>query len=123
MAVACDIVIYEDDLLTWALLKEWLAEAGLPARLGNARCARRDAPCSLVIMSVYNPKQTGAACVRDIQAAHPGTPVIAISGHFRPGLTADGATARALEVRQVVAKPLSREELLAAVRGIIGASA
>ncbi len=123
MAEACDIVIYEEDLLTWALLKEWLTEAGHRARLGNARCARRDGPCSLVIVSVYNPKKAGAECIREIQSAHPGTPVIAISGQFRAGLAADGATARALQVRQVVAKPLAREELLAAVRGIISESA
>jgi len=123
MGGARDIVIYEEDLLTWALLKEWLAEAGHHVRLGNSRCAGRDAPCSLVIVSVYNPKQTGAACVRDIQAAHPGTPVIAISGQFRPGLAAAGATAQVLQVEQVVAKPLNRHELLGSVRGIIGQSA
>jgi DNA-binding NarL/FixJ family response regulator len=76
-----------------------------------------------VIVSVYMPKHAGAQCVRDIQAAHPGTPVIAISGQFRAGLAPDGATAQALRVQQVVAKPLSRQELLAAVHGIIGPSA
>jgi CheY-like chemotaxis protein len=61
--------------------------------------------------------------VRDIQAAHPGTPLIAISGHFRPGLAASGAAAQALGVRQVLAKPLIRGELLGAVRAILNASA
>jgi DNA-binding NtrC family response regulator len=115
-----DIVIYEEDFLTRALLQEWLGEAGYRIRLGDSRHASRDAPCDLVIVSVYMPKHAGAQCVRDIQAAHPGTPVIAISGQFRPGLTAAGATAQALGVRQVVAKPLSRRDLLGSVQGIIG---
>jgi hypothetical protein len=34
-------------------------------------------------------------------------------------LSADGATAQKLSVRQVVAKPLVRQELLESVRGII----
>jgi DNA-binding NarL/FixJ family response regulator len=114
-----DIVIYEGDFLTRTLLKEWLGEEGFGVRFGNPCDPRSDAPCDLVIMSIYMPKQNGPQCVRDVQAAHPGTPLIAISGQFRPGLAAAGATAQTLGVRQVVAKPLSRKELLESVRGII----
>jgi DNA-binding response OmpR family regulator len=118
-----NVVIYEDDGLTRALLEEWLQEAGYRVRAGNVRDPATDGPCDLLIVSVYMPKQTGAHCVRTIRAAHPGTPVIAISGQFRAGLAADGATAQVLAVQQVVAKPLSRQELIGCVRGIIGTSA
>jgi DNA-binding NarL/FixJ family response regulator len=101
------------------LLEEWLREAGYGVRVGNRCNPETDAPCDLVILSVYMPKQGGAECVRSIQEAHPGTPVIAISGQFRPGLSAAGATAQKLSVRQVVAKPLVRQDLLESVRGII----
>jgi DNA-binding response OmpR family regulator len=119
MRASPDIVIYEGDLLTRTLLKEWLGEEGYAVRFGNSCQAAVDAPCDLVIVSVYMPKQNGAHWVRDIQSAHPGTPLIAISGQFRPGLAASGATAQILGVRQVVAKPLSRKELLDSVRGIL----
>jgi len=115
-----DVVIYEDDGLTRELLEEWLEEAGYRVRAGNVRDPAHDGPCDLLIVSVYMPKLAGAHCVRTIRAAHPGTPVIAISGQFRAGLAADGATAQVLSVQQVVAKPLSRRELLGCVRGIIG---
>lgn len=118
-----DIAIYEEDFLTRELLQEWLAEAGYRVRAGDPRHAGCDAPCDLVIVSVYMPKHAGAECVQAIQAAHPGTPMIAISGQFRPGLTAAGATAQALRVQRVVAKPLNRRELLVSVRAIIGESA
>jgi DNA-binding response OmpR family regulator len=118
-----NVVIYEDDGLTRELLEEWLQEAGYRVCAGNARDPAQDGPCDLLIVSVYMPKQGGAHCVRAIRAAHPGTPVIAISGQFRAGLAADGATAQVLSVQQVVAKPLSRQELLGCVRGIIGSSA
>jgi DNA-binding NtrC family response regulator len=114
-----NIVIYEEDFLTRTLLEEWLAEAGYGVRVGDRCNPCADAPCDLVILSVYMPKQGGERCVRGIQEAHPHTPVIAISGQFRPGLSAAGATAQKLSVRQVVAKPLSRQELLESVRGII----
>jgi len=118
-----NIVIYEDDHQTCTLLQEWLSEAGYHIRFGAPCEANRDLPADLVVMSVCLPKQAGANCVRDIQAAHPGTPLIAISGHFRPGLAASGAAAQALGVRQVLAKPLIRGELLGAVRAILNASA
>ena len=115
-----DIAIYEDDILTRGLLQEWLAAAGYRVRVVDARHAACDAPCDLVIVSVYMPKQAGARCVQAIQAAHPGTPMLAISGQFLPGLAATGATAQMLRVERVVAKPLNRCELLRSVRAIIG---
>lgn len=115
-----DIVIYEEDSLTCALLQEWLGEAGYKVRIGNRCMPGSDASCDLVIVSVYMPKQAGARCTRDVRSAHEGTPMIAISGQFRPGLAADGPTAQWLQVRQVIAKPLVRRELLESVRAIMG---
>jgi DNA-binding response OmpR family regulator len=119
MPSAREIVIYEEDALTRALLQDWLGEAGYRLRFGDHCHAGGGAPCDLVIASVYMPKRAGADGVRCILAAHPGTPVIAISGQFRQGLAAAGTTARMLGVQHVVAKPLNRHELLSAVRGII----
>ena len=115
-----NIVIYEEDDLTRALLREWLSQAGYCVHLGCLCDANRGDPTDLVIVSVYMPKHAGAQWVRDIQAAHPGTPLIAISGQFRSGLSAGGATAQSLGVQQVIAKPLNCRDLLEAVRGIIG---
>jgi DNA-binding response OmpR family regulator len=115
-----DIVIYEDDYLTRALLQEWLGQAGYRVLVVRAHNANLDRPADVVIANVYMPKDAGAQWVRDIQAAHPDTPIIAISGQFRAGLRAGGATAQTLGVRQVIAKPLIRADLLDAVRGIKG---
>ena len=49
------------------------------------------------------PKQAGAQ-LREVQAAHPGAPLIAISGQFRAGLSTAGATAQTLGVQRVIAK-------------------
>jgi DNA-binding response OmpR family regulator len=114
------IVIYEEDYLTRTLLREWLSKAGYRVRGVTPRDPTRDYAADLVIASVYMPKNTGVQSIRDIQAAHPGAPLIAISGQFRSGLSAGGATAQSLGVQQVIAKPLSHRDLLEAVRGIIG---
>ncbi len=119
------IVIYEENDLMRSLLEEWLSEAGYLVhaaasheRGGGPAVGR---PADLIIVSVYMPKHEGAQLVRKIQAIHPGTPVIAISGQFFAGLTAKGAIAQSLGVQQAIAKPLNRLDLLAAVRSLIGA--
>src|SRR6266702_1913867 len=120
-----NIVIYEENDLMRALLEEWLREAGycVHAAASHDMHSGRPAdgrPADLVIVSRYMPKQGGAQLVREIQAVHPRTHLIAISGRFLPGLSASGAIAQALGVQQVIAKPLTRTDLLGAVRAIIG---
>jgi DNA-binding response OmpR family regulator len=116
-----DIVIYEENDLMRALLREWLSDAGYRVRAAPPGRARDLGRAGLVIISVYMPKHCGAQLVREIQAAHPGTPLIAISGQFRAGLSAVGAAAQTLGVQHVIAKPFTCSDLLAAVRAIIGA--
>ena len=114
------IAIYEENDLMRALLKEWLSEAGYRVRAAAPPAAQREGTEDLVIASVYMPKRAGAQLLREVQATHPGTPVIAISGQFLSGLSAVGATAQMLGVQRVLAKPLSRGDLLEAVRAMIG---
>jgi DNA-binding response OmpR family regulator len=114
------IVIYEEDYLTRALLREWLTGAGYRVHARTLRDPPRNYTADLVIVSVYMPKHAGAQLIREIQTVHPGVPLIAISGQFRSGLSAGGATAQSLGAQLVIAKPLVRRDLLDAVRGIIG---
>jgi DNA-binding response OmpR family regulator len=114
-----DIVIYEEDDLTRALLRQWLTEAGYRVHTGMP-CGGVDSAADLVIVNVSMPKHAGAQCIRGIQAAHPNIPLIAISAQFRSGLSAAGAAAQTLGVQQVIAKPLVRTHLLEAVRTMIG---
>lgn len=98
-----------------ALLKEWLSDAGYGVSAISPGQAALGGKTDLVLASLSMPKQGGAQLVRAIRAAHPGAPVIALSAQFRSGLSAAGSTAQALGVQQVIAKPLSRAELLTAV--------
>jgi CheY-like chemotaxis protein len=115
------IEIYEENDLMRGLLEEWLTEAGYRVHAAASHDLQSGRRADLVIVSVYMPKHAGAQLVREIQAMHPGTPLIAISGQFLPGLAANGAIAQTLGVQQVIAKPLTRGDLLGAVRAIIGA--
>jgi DNA-binding response OmpR family regulator len=117
-----NIVLYEEDFLMRDLLQEWLTAAGYYVRIAAQRGLPSDGRADLVVASVYMPKHAGAEFVRNISAAHPGTPIIAISGQFRSGLCQAGSTAEALGVQQVIAKPLIRSDFVKSVRAIIGDS-
>ena len=121
MGIVSSIVIYEEDDLMRALLKEWLSQAGYRVLEAGSRGTKSEDVEDLVIVSVYMPKQADLQ-LRQIRAAHPGTPLIAISGQFRSGLPAAGMAARMLGVQRVLAKPLDRCDLLESVRTVIGGS-
>jgi len=114
------IVIIEEDKLMRELLVEWLSAEGDSVRTPS----RGDAPvrdkADLAIVDVYMPRHEGTNRLRAVKAAYPETPLIAISGQFRPGLVGPCTTAAALGVREVIAKPFTRRDLLAAVYSVIG---
>jgi len=115
------IVIYEADDLMRGLLQEWLTGAGYCVGAATL-CGPRPLQADLVIVNIGMPKQAGPRVAEEIRAAHPGTPIIAISAQFRADLSSAGTTAQTLGVAQVIAKPLTRDTLLAAVRAIIDAA-
>ena len=114
------IAIIEEDKLMRGLLSEWLSAEGYSVSTAAAGDTEAWDNADLVIVDVYMPRHEGAKRLRAVKAAHPETPLIAISGQFRPGLAGPCSAADALGVRQVIAKPFSRRDLLAAVHGVIG---
>ena len=102
------------------LLHEWLTAAGYAVRKQSLHEPPAGDRTDLVIIDLHMPRQSGVEVVQAVQQAHPGTPVIAISARFRPGLDRSSWAARALGVRQLIAKPFAREDLLEAVRAVIG---
>jgi CheY-like chemotaxis protein len=114
------IVIIEEDKLMRGLLVEWLSAEGYSVRAAEPGDVQASDNADLVIVDVYMPRHDGAKKLRAVKAAHPEAPLIAISGQFRPGLVGSCTASDALGVRQVIAKPFSRRDLLAAVHCVIG---
>jgi DNA-binding response OmpR family regulator len=117
------IVIYEADDLMRGLLQEWLTAAGYRTTAITLCDPPSRGAVDLVILNIGMPKQAGSCEADKIRAAHPGTPIIALSAQFRADLSTAGTTAQSLGVAQVIAKPLTRHALLAAVSAIIGPAA
>ena len=118
--ITSGIVIIEEDKLMRELLVEWLSAEGYAVRAAVPGDAPVPERADLVIVDVYMPRHEGANRLRAVKAAYPETPLIAISGQFRSGLVGSCIAAAALGVRQVIAKPFTRRELLTAVHAVIG---
>ena len=114
------IVIIEEDKLMRELLAEWLSAEGYSVSAAAPGIAQVPHDADLVIVDVYMPRHEGTSRLRAVKAVYPDTPLIAISGQFRPGLVGSCTAANALGVRQVIAKPFTRRDLIAAVHGVIG---
>jgi CheY-like chemotaxis protein len=114
------IIIIEEDKLMRGLLTEWLSAEGYAVHAAASNDVPAPDKADLIIVDVYMPRHAGATTLHAVKAAHPKTPLIAISGQFRAGLVGSSTAADALGVRQVVAKPFTRRDLLTAVRRVIG---
>lgn len=112
------IALYERDDLMYGLLREWLSGAGHVVR--DSISARGAIPrADLAIMSISILKGETQLLIRGMQRIHPGAPIIALSSQARLGLSSNGVLARELGVERVIAKPLSRKDLITAVDDIL----
>lgn len=109
----CILVVESDDLIR-KLLERWLGEAGYRVVVGDYEIPACDEAPLLVIADLGSPR-CGEASIRSLQAVYAG-PILIVSARFRCGLGASADVARRLGVRQVLPKPFTRKELLAAVR-------
>ena len=113
------IAVYESDDLMYGLLCEWLSGAGHIVR-DSVRTHDRQMPgADLVIVSIAGPKGEIDQRIRGVRTVHPQAPIVALSSQARLGLSCDGGLARELGVARVMAKPLTRKELVAAVDDIL----
>jgi two-component system chemotaxis response regulator CheY len=114
------VLVVERDALMRELVCEWLAGAGFAVSTWDGISRAPLVPPAVIVADVDRPRRSDATRLRAVQAVFPHTPIIAISGYFRPGLCGAGTTATALGVRQTIAKPFGRDQLIASVRELAG---
>jgi CheY-like chemotaxis protein len=90
----------------YGLLEEWLA---------GTRCTLAHDGCDLIVVDIPFPRRGGLDVLRGLAREHPGKPIIALSANFLPGVEPCGSVARELGVASVLAKPVTREALMAAI--------
>lgn len=114
------IVVIEEDIAMRTLFCEWLEAEGYGVRGRSERAPAVETGIDLVILDLLNLPTQGAEAVRQARNTYPGAMLMGISTQLSRMLPADSPQARSLGVRGLVAKPCTRDELLAAVACAIG---
>lgn len=111
------ICLCETDALFRALLEEWLQRAGY--ELAGCEAGAPANAVVLVVADVPAPRRDGAASIAALRQRFPGAKVLAISGHFMPGMHGVGTAALELGADAVLAKPFAAKAFLDAVQALL----
>ena len=115
---ALRILVADTDCALYGLLEEWLAGTGYELAGACAPAEPAHDGYDLIVVDVPFPR-ADVDVLNMLRHEHPGTPIIALSSSFFPGVEKTGAVARELGVAAVLAKPLTRETLLAAAERLL----
>lgn len=80
----------------------------------------RATPSDIVITDIIMPEREGIETITELRRLSPGISIIAISGGGRIGPESYLPLAREMGAARTFAKPLDKNELLAAVRELLG---
>jgi len=109
------VLVVDADPALLALLDEWLADHGCSVVHERDAGDSTQDDYDLVVVDVPFPRQGGSDVLRRVAKGNPGAPVLALSSSFFAGIDASGTIARTLGVAGVLAKPVTRDALIAAV--------
>lgn len=113
------VLLLDTDAALIALVEEWLGAEGCVLVPETPGPGTPMPGCDLAIVDVPFARQGGDERVRQIAREQPGTPIVALSTAFFPGVDTCGSVARALGVDCVLAKPATRQALTQAVRRLL----
>jgi DNA-binding response OmpR family regulator len=107
------VLVVEHDRLHGDLIREWLEQGGAQGFCADSLDA---APAGIdaILIDVASQQQAHAV-LRSWRCAYPHAAMVAASGRFSPGDTANDAMARRLGVTRILAKPFTRGDLWAAL--------
>lgn len=118
------ILIIDDEAPVRNMLRQMLEKEGYEVaeaedgKVGMRRYAEH--PPDLVITDILMPEKEGIETILALRKADPGVKIIAISGGGRTGRLDVLPVAKAFGALRTLAKPFTRDELLGAVRSVLG---
>ena len=115
---AVRILVADADCALYGLLEEWLAGTRYELAGACAPGAPTHDGYDLIVVDVPFPR-ADVDVLKMLRQEHPGTPIIALSSGFLPGVERTGVVARGLGVAAVLPKPLTREALLATADRVV----
>lgn len=116
-------IVMDEDEPSRALLAEWLSDAGYRVREASLREVSCDggAAVDLVLIDLPKLRLNGAELIACVRAAQPGAALLGLSTQVQESLPPASALVRRLGLCQLLAKPCTRDELLAAAAAALAA--
>ena len=120
-----DVLVIDDDAIMRDLVADWLEAAGYRVRKATScrawigQILGEDAP-GLIVTDMFMPGPCGPEAIAKLKKRHPGTGLIAVSGHFNSGQGMSAEAALAAGADRALAKPIKRADLLRAVTELVG---
>ena len=120
-----EILVIDDDAIMRDLVSDWLEAAGYKVRKASScrawigQLLGRQAP-ALIITDMFMPGPCGVEAIGTLKKQHPGTALVALSGHFNSGQGLSAEAALAAGADRALAKPVKRGELIRTVADLLG---
>jgi len=122
---ASDILVIDDDAIMRDLVADWLEAAGYSVRKATScrawigQLLGQQSP-ALIVTDMFMPGPCGPEAIAKLKKQHPGTALIAVSGHFNSGEVLSAEAALAAGADRALAKPIKRAELMRVVAELVG---
>lgn len=118
-----EILVIDDDAVMRDLVADWLEAGGYRVRKATSCRAWmeqlfRQSP-ALIVTDMYMPGPCGADAIGTLKKKHPGTKLIAVSGHFNSGQGLSAEAALAAGADRALAKPMKRADFMQAVAELL----
>jgi CheY-like chemotaxis protein len=109
------IAVIDEDAAMRALIGEWVGDEGHEVVALASPDAGAPSGCQLVILDLVNLRSRGAEAVRAARQRFPGAALLGMSTQLGQSLGGCAQAARELGLVGLLAKPCTREELVAAL--------
>ena len=118
------ILLVDDDEQLRTMLSVVLRRAGYEVQVAidgiEASNFYRSHPTDLIITDLMMPEKEGLEIIRELRKDYPLAKIIAMSGGGRTGTMNCLEVARAFGAQQVLEKPFPHQEMLEAIRRVLG---
>src|SRR5258706_16405086 len=112
-----DILVIDDDEIMRDLVADWLEAAGYAVRKATSCRAwigqfLGQQPPALIVTDMFMPGPCGTEAIAKLKKQHPGTALVAVSGHFNSGEGLSAEAALAAGGDRALPKPIKPADLV-----------
>jgi CheY-like chemotaxis protein len=120
---SAEILVIDDDAVMRDLVADWLEAGGYKVRKATSCRAWmeqlfRQSP-ALIVTDMFMPGPCGVEVISALKKKHPGTRLLAVSGHFNSGQGLSAEAALAAGADRALAKPMKRADFMQAVAELL----